>query len=72
MTFNLLYTFEKENRIVQKEVFEEHYYPVAKQLLLSKLRDMGYQDIQVWAHPAQMEVKAIDNADWYTVIARKG
>ena len=37
MTFNLLYTFEREQRIVQQEVFEEHYFPIPRQLLLDEL-----------------------------------
>lgn len=52
MTFNLLYTFEKDNQIFQKERFEEHYIPIAKTLLLDKLRSMGYKEISVMPFPA--------------------
>lgn len=71
MTFHLLYTFERDNRIVQREKFEEHYYPVKRELLLDKLKEMGYRDIQLLCHPAHLDGDA-QKADWYSVIARKG
>ena len=71
MTFHLLYTFEKDNRIFQKEKFEEHYIPVRKQVLLDKLQQMGYSDIEVMPFPAQQPCTNIDDVDWYCVIARK-
>lgn len=71
MTFHLLYSFEKENCIVQKEKFEEHYYPVRRELLINKLKELGYSDIQILCHPVQCEIEA-DKADWYCVIAKKG
>lgn len=52
MDFNLLYTFEQNNRIVQKEEFCEHYYPIPQRLLTDKLLDMGYSDIEMYMHPA--------------------
>jgi len=70
MTFHLLYTFEKNNCIVQQEKFEEQYYPVKRELLLNKLKEMGYQDIQLFCHPAHRDGNA-KKADWYTVIAKK-
>ncbi|MBD5453324.1 MAG: class I SAM-dependent methyltransferase [Lachnospiraceae bacterium] len=71
MTFNLLYTFEKDNRIFQKEKFEEHYIPVKKQILLNKLEQMGYGDIEVMNFPIQQPYRDIDDVDWYCVIAKK-
>ncbi|MDE5597288.1 MAG: SAM-dependent methyltransferase, partial [Lachnospiraceae bacterium] len=71
MTFNLLYTFEKDNRIFQKEKFEEHYIPVKKQILLDKLTQMGYVDIEVMNFPVQQPYTDIDDVDWYCVIAKK-
>ena len=70
MDFNLLYTFEQNNRIVQKEEFCEHYYPVSQKLLLDKLAAMGYTDIELYMHPAQFG-KFLERADWYCVIAKK-
>lgn len=37
MTFHLLYTFEKENQIYQKEEFEETYYPIMTVLEKTKV-----------------------------------
>ena len=51
IVFNLVYTFERDNKIFQKERFEEHYHPVPQKLLLDKLTQLGYQDIQVKAFP---------------------
>ena len=71
MTFHLLYTFEKNNQIFQKEKFEEHYIPVRKDLLLNKMQSMGYGNIEVLPFPACMQTADIEEADWYCVVARK-
>ncbi len=72
MTFHLLYTFEKDNRIFQKEKFEEHYIPVKREILLDKVRRMGYKDISVMNFPSVIENIDIETTDWYCVIAQKG
>lgn len=72
MTFHLLYTFEKDNRIFQKEKFEEHYIPVKRELLLHKLRELRYEDIKIMNFPACLQREDVDETDWYCVIARKG
>lgn len=71
MTFNLLFTFERENRFVRKEIFEEHYYPVRRKLLLTRLEELGYVDIRVLPFPAQRKEFDPDTADWYCVLAHK-
>ena len=71
MTFHLLYTFEKENRIFGKEQFEEHYFPVRRELLLDKIKEMGYRDIRLLCHPAYVTDMDAGEADWYCVIAGK-
>lgn len=70
MTFNLLYTFEKHDRIFRREHFEEHYFPVLRASLIEKLKCMGYADIQLACHPAIFDVLP-EKADWYCVMARK-
>lgn len=72
MTFYLLYTFERENRIFQKEKFEEHYFPIKRALLLDKVKEMGYRDIRTLCHPAYVRGVDAGDADWYCVIAQKG
>ena len=71
MTFHLLYTFEKDNQIFQKEKFEEHYIPVKKAILLDKLQAMGYENIETMCFPACMQNATVEEADWYCVIAEK-
>ena len=71
MTFNLLYTFEKDNKIFRKEKFEELYTPVSRSLLLNKLKDLGYGEIQVGCFPFNYKVDDVEKLDWYTVVAHK-
>lgn len=71
MDFNLLFTFEKENKIVQKEVFQEHYHPVSQRILLDKLAALGYDSPEIYRMPAYAGKFDEDKHDWYAVIARK-
>lgn len=71
MTFHLLYAFERENKIFQKEKFEEHYYPVSQEWMTKKLKSLGYQEIQLMCHPAQFDKIEPKEADWYCVMAKK-
>ena len=71
MDFNLLYTFEKDNRILQHELFVEHYIPVRQQLLLDKLAQLGYQDVEIYSMPKHRGAFDIETSEWYCVIARK-
>ena len=73
ITFNILYLFEKDGKFFQMEVFEEHYNPIRKDLMLDKIRKMGYQDIQTMIYPYQPKYAnvPIENVPWYCVIARK-
>lgn len=72
MIFNLLYTFEKENRIFQKEEFQEHYIPIKRKLLIDKIKEMGYIDIEIMNFPSCIQTMPTEDADWYCIIARKG
>lgn len=69
--FNLLYTFEQNNRIIQKEHFLEHYIPVPYQLVVDKLTAMGYQDVETMLMPAHFGAFDPQTSDWYCIIARK-
>ena len=71
MTFNLLYTFEKNNEIYRKEKFDEHYHPVSKELILNKLCELGYSDIQILCFPSYFTMKNFDETEWYTIFAKK-
>lgn len=71
MTFNLLYTFEKNNKIFKKEKFDEHYIPVSKELITTKLEELGYGDIQIMSFPSQFPMKSFDDTDWYCLVAKR-
>lgn len=71
MTFNLLYTFEKNNKIFRKETFEERYYPIERELLLEKLKKLGYSKIQLMCFPAFFEDLDVYKVEWYCVMGEK-
>lgn len=71
MTFNLLYTFEKDGKFFKQEKFEEHYIPINREILIKKLTQMNYQEIKLMCHPACFENVDAETADWYCVMARK-
>ena len=71
ITFNLLYSFENNDRIFRKEAFEEHYHPFGIDLALDKMKDLGYVDIAVSPVPCYADEKEFSRMDWYRVIGQK-
>lgn len=71
VSFHILYAFEQEAHIFQTEEFEEHYYPISKEILIDKLEKLGYTEIEIGCFPAQFPMIAFEEIDWYSVIARK-
>ena len=71
MIFNLLYTFEKNERIFRKEQFEEHYFPVSRKFLLDTLAALDYQKIDIFPYPAMMDAKDPETMPWYCILAQK-
>ena len=71
ITFNLLYTFEKDNRIYRREAFEERYIPLPKQIILEMLTELGFRNIEIMNFPAQIPISNVENADWLTIVAQK-
>lgn len=71
ITFNLLYTFEKDSRIFQREIFEEHYHPFSMNLALDKMKEMRYENIVIQPVPCFAEEKDLSKMDWYRVIGQK-
>ncbi|MBP5555872.1 MAG: class I SAM-dependent methyltransferase [Lachnospiraceae bacterium] len=71
MTFNLLYTFEKDRKIYRKETFEEHYNPISKGIITDKLKELGYSDIQLYSFPSNISMDSFENIDWYTILAKR-
>lgn len=71
ITFNLLYTFEKDNRIYRREAFEERYIPLSKRVILEMLTELGYRNIKIMNFPAQIPINNVKDADWMTIVAQK-
>lgn len=71
ITFNLLYTFERDNKIVQKEIFEEHYNPFPLELVTAKLQEMGYGSPEMKPVPCFFPETDFSKIDWYRIIAQK-
>lgn len=68
--FNLLYTFERDHTIFQKETFEERYHPLPRRLLLDALARLGYREVKQFPFPAMANVDA-QEAEWYCLLAKK-
>lgn len=71
ITFNLLYTFEQNEKIVQKEIFEEHYHPFTLKMVEEKLSDLGYDELHLRPFPCDPPETDFEKMDWYRIIARK-
>ena len=71
ITFNLLYTFERDNRIFQKEIFEEHYHPFPEKLAEDAIRELGYEDIELKPVPWNYPEKELEKMEWYRIIGKK-
>ena len=71
ITFNLLYTFERDNRIFQKEIFEEHYHPFPRKLIDDALADLGYRSVELRPVPSNIPETEFCKIDWYRIIAQK-
>lgn len=70
--FNLIYTFDREGRNVQHEVFTEHYHPLPRALLLDTLSELGYKRPQLLPFPAQRKnAPPAEELDWYCIWAQK-
>ena len=71
ITFNLLYTFEQKEKIVQKEIFEELYHPFTLRMAEEKLSELGYDKLYLRPVPCDAPETDFEKMDWYRVIARK-
>ncbi|WP_034328432.1 class I SAM-dependent methyltransferase [Alkaliphilus transvaalensis] len=70
MTFNLLYTFEKDHQIYHREEFKVVYYPLKKDFLIQELKNLGFKDICImnFIHD---HIKDFNNMEWYVIMAKK-
>lgn len=70
MTFNLVFTFEKDGAVTQREIFEERYHPTPRAVFEDALTAMGYEILSVRNHPAQCPLP-VEEFDWYCILAQK-
>lgn len=71
ITFNLLYSFERDNKVVQREVFQEHYNPFPLGLVRDGLLSLGYENICLSPVPSNHPKTDVSEMDWYRIIAQK-
>ena len=71
ITFNLLYTFEQNGKIVQKEIFEEHYHPFPLRIVEEKLAELGYEELSLRPFPCSIPETDFEKIEWYRIIAKK-
>jgi SAM-dependent methyltransferase len=71
MTYHLLCTYEKENSTFNSEHFEEHYVRISQSMLLDKIKEMGYKNIEIMNFPSCGPNRDVKDAEWYCVIAEK-
>ena len=71
VTFNLLYSFEQNEKIIQKEVFEENYNPFTLKMVEDKLSDLGYDQFYLRPVPCDISETNLEKIDCYRIIARK-
>ncbi len=70
MTFNLLYSFEREQKIYKHEEFIVSYYPLKKELLVNELLNLGFEDIEI-SNFIHHHIKDFKEMEWYVMLARK-
>lgn len=70
ITFHIVFTLERDGKVLQREVFRELYHPLRRAVLEGALRDMGYTVQRIGPHPIQAPFPA-ERSEWYCVLAQK-
>ncbi|QSX05681.1 class I SAM-dependent methyltransferase [Sedimentibacter sp. zth1] len=70
ITFNIVYSFEKEQKVYKREIFEETYNPIKKNFIITTLNEMGYRIVANKNFPAQLPTP-VEDYDWYCILAQK-
>ncbi|MDD3242194.1 MAG: class I SAM-dependent methyltransferase [Eubacteriales bacterium] len=70
ITFHLVFSFEREGKVFQREIFDEQYHPLMLETLLEELRAMGYEQPQIKPFPYRRE-RDFQDMEWYCLMARK-
>jgi hypothetical protein len=69
ITFNFLYNYEKENKIIGQEILHETYFPFERVLIENKLETLGYDITKSGAF--SNAGGDIQTTDWYFILAKK-
>ncbi len=69
ITFNVLYAFEEEGRIVREAVNSAYYYPILREEIEGMICDMGYEIVREESMDAKNN--DIEESDWYYILAKK-
>lgn len=68
LTFNILYSYEKEDCIVKREEYKEIYYPFSKELIINELKKLGYGNIEIYNF-LNPKIQDFECMEWYSIIA---
>lgn len=69
ITFHIVFTLEK-GKDIQREIFQELYYPIRRSLVESALHRLGYRIERLETYPIQ-DTRPVEQSDWYCILARK-
>lgn len=70
ITFHIVFTLERDGKVVQRETFEELYHPIRRSLVTETLERLGYRIERLENYPI-MDPRPMDEADWYCILAKK-
>ncbi len=70
ITFNFLYSFEKDNKILRHEEFAETYHPLSIELIVESLNKLGFGNFEIHNF-GNAKIHKLEDMQWYSIIARK-
>ena len=70
ITFHIVFTLEKEGKVIQREVFQERYNPIRRSLVEDTICSLGYDIVRLENMPVQVDLP-VDDFDWYCILAKK-
>ena len=70
ITFHIVFTLEKEGKVIQREVFREKYNPIKRSLVEDTIRGLGYDIVRLENMPVQVDMP-VEDFDWYCILAKK-
>lgn len=70
ITFNFLYSFEKDNKILRHEEYSETYYPLSVEFIVALLNELGFGELELY-NLGNSKIKKYEDMQWYSIVARK-